>query len=52
MIQFTAAISSGSSGGALLNNNGEIIGMTSASYIGGQNLTVIDKFGVCWWISI
>lgn len=40
MIQFTAAISSGSSGGALLNNNGEIIGMTSASYIGGQNLNL------------
>lgn len=40
LIQFTAAISSGSSGGALLNNNGEIIGMTSASYIDGQNLNL------------
>lgn len=31
-IQFTAPISSGSSGGALLNDEGEVIGITSAIY--------------------
>lgn len=40
MIQFTAAISNGSSGGALLNDSGEVIGITSASYIEGQNLNL------------
>lgn len=40
MIQFTAAISSGSSGGALFNNFGEVIGITSASYVEGQNLNL------------
>lgn len=39
-IQTSAAISSGSSGGALLNKYGEVIGITSASYIEGQNLNL------------
>ena len=40
MIQFTAAISNGSSGGALFNDNGKIIGITTASYVDGQNLNL------------
>ena len=39
-IQFSASISNGSSGGALFNNAGEVIGITSASYTEGQNLNV------------
>ncbi len=38
MIQFTAPISGGSSGGALLNAQGELIGITSAIMTDGQNL--------------
>lgn len=37
-IQFTASISNGSSGGALFNNDGEVIGITYASIEAGQNL--------------
>lgn len=39
-LQFSAAISHGSSGGALFNNNGEVVGITSASYEDGQNLNL------------
>ena len=39
-IQFTAPISHGSSGGALFDNEGKIIGVTSASYIDTQNLNL------------
>lgn len=39
-IQTTAAISSGSSGGVLLNKKGEAIGVTAASYEDGQNLNL------------
>lgn len=39
-IQISAPISSGSSGGALLNKYGEVIGITSASYVKGQNLNL------------
>ena len=39
-IQTTAAISSGSSGGALLDELGGVIGITSASYVDGQNLNL------------
>lgn len=37
-IQTTAAISHGSSGGALLNSYGELIGITTAYIEGGQNI--------------
>lgn len=39
-LQFSASISHGSSGGALLNNRGEVIGITCGSYEDGQNLNV------------
>jgi len=38
LIQISAPISSGSSGGALFNMNGEVIGITSSSFDEGQNL--------------
>ena len=39
-ILFSAPISAGSSGGALFNEEGEVIGITFASYIEGQNLNL------------
>ena len=39
-IQITAPISSGSSGGPLFNNKGKVVGITYASYEGGQNLNL------------
>jgi hypothetical protein len=39
-IQFTAPISSGSSGGALLDKQGKVIGVTFASYDDGQNINL------------
>lgn len=39
-IQTSAAISSGSSGGALINTSGEAIGITSASYDEGNSLNL------------
>lgn len=42
-IQFTAPISSGSSGGALFNDEGEIIGVTTASYASAQNINMAVK---------
>ena len=42
-IQFTAPISSGSSGGALFNDEGEIIGITTATYASAQNVNLAVK---------
>lgn len=39
-IQISAAISSGSSGGALINKYGQVIGITSAGYDNAQNLNL------------
>lgn len=39
-IQTSAAISHGSSGGALLNKYGQVIGITSASFDDGQNINL------------
>ena len=40
MIQHTAPISPGSSGGVLFNSKGKVIGMNTASYTDGQNLNL------------
>ena len=42
-IQFTAPISSGSSGGVLLNDEGEVIGITTATYASAQNVNMAVK---------
>lgn len=39
-IQTSAAISKGSSGGALINKYGAVIGITTATYLAGQNLNL------------
>lgn len=44
MIQFTAPISHGSSGGALLNMKGEIIGISTAGIDKGQNLNLAVNY--------
>ena len=40
MMQFTAPISSGSSGGAVLNMYGEVVGISTAGIDEGQNLNL------------
>lgn len=40
MIQFTAPISNGSSGGAVLNMHGEVIGISTAGFDAGQNINL------------
>ncbi len=40
MIQFTAPISNGSSGGAVLNMYGEVIGISTAGFDRGQNINL------------
>ena len=39
-IQTTAPISSGNSGGPLLDNEGRVVGITTASFVDGQNLNL------------
>lgn len=39
-LQHTAPISEGSSGGALLNELGQVIGVTCATYVDGQNMNL------------
>ncbi len=40
MIQFTAPISAGSSGGAVLNMYGEVVGISTAGFSRGQNINL------------
>ncbi len=40
ILQITAAISEGSSGGALMNEDGEVIGVVAASYVYGENMNI------------
>jgi hypothetical protein len=40
LIQTTAAISPGSSGGPLLSDRGEVVGITTLSFVKGQNLNL------------
>ncbi len=40
IFQINVSISPGSSGGALLNSRGQVIGVTTASYVSGQNLNL------------
>ena len=42
-LQTTAPISSGSSGGPLLDAYGKVLGVTSASYANGQNLNLVTS---------
>lgn len=44
MIQFTAPISHGSSGGAVLNMFGEVIGISTAGFDNGQNINLAMGF--------
>ena len=45
VFQITAPISPGSSGGALLNSEGDVIGVTFAGLVGGQNLNFAIPIG-------
>lgn len=40
VLQVTAAISEGNSGGPLLNENGQVVGVVCAYYVDGQNLNI------------
>lgn len=44
MIQFTAPISPGSSGGAVLNMRGEVIGISTAGFDDGQNINLAVSY--------
>lgn len=45
MIQFTAPISHGSSGGAVLDMYGEVIGISTAGFDDGQNINLAVDYG-------
>ena len=40
LIQADVAITSGNSGGPLLDKNGNVVGITVASYVGGDDLNL------------
>ena len=48
MIQFTAPTSPGSSGGALLNQYGRLIGIITAGFREGQNLNLAVDYQTIW----
>lgn len=48
MIQFTAPISSGSSGGALLNKCGQLIGLITAGFSEGQNINLAVSYKIIY----
>ena len=51
-IQTTAPISEGSSGGALLNDKAEVIGVTAGSFIDGQNINLAVPINAISGISL
>ncbi len=51
MIQFTAPISHGSSGGAVLNLYGEVIGISTAGLDAGQNLNLAVPYEEIRWFA-
>ena len=48
MIQFSAPISPGSSGGAVLNMYGEVIGISTAGFSEGQNINLAVPYMAIW----
>lgn len=48
MVQVTAPVSSGSSGGALLDMYGRLIGLITAGYDSGQNLNLAVDYTTIW----
>lgn len=48
MVQFTAPISPGSSGGALLNRYGQLIGLITAGFSEGQNINLAVSYEIVY----